>query len=336
MDQADFSIKEAADKITQWFKTNHRPLPWRESRDPYRIWISEVMLQQTTTTAVRPFYEKFLVLFPNLESLAKASDEEVIQAWAGLGYYNRARNLLRSAKIITQKERFPTTYEELLDLPGFGPYTARSVASLAFDQKVGVLDGNVIRVLSRYLNYRGKWWQTQERRFLQKFSDSLAQSSDPYLLNQGLMELGATLCTPTKPLCLLCPLRHSCLALKDNCQDSLPIKRPKKSSEDWLWRVQIHSRKNKIAIIKNIQKRHLPFLGDSWIFPGTAQPLPASLKNKLGEPSVKHSITHHRIFVHLEFNQKPEDNFLYVSPEEILKRNPSSLIKKIVNQIIQR
>ncbi|MCB0410907.1 MAG: A/G-specific adenine glycosylase, partial [Bdellovibrionales bacterium] len=156
--------------LVEWFKTNHRPLPWRVNRDPYRIWISEVMLQQTTSRAVQPFFERFLKRFPNLKSLSQAKIEDVYEVWAGLGYYSRARNLLKTAQILG-RTGFPKTFEELLKLPGLGPYTARSISSLAFEQRVGVLDGNVIRVLSRLSGEAISWWTTEGRTKLQGWAD---------------------------------------------------------------------------------------------------------------------------------------------------------------------
>ena len=157
--------------LIAWYQKNKRVLPWRASQDPYKIWISEVMLQQTTVTAVIPYYEKFLKLFPTVQKLAAATIEDVYEMWAGLGYYSRARNLHKSAVLLSEMilsgNGFPQSYQQLLELPGFGPYTARAVSSLAFGEKTGVLDGNVIRVLSRKYGIDSDWWQTVARNDLQ-------------------------------------------------------------------------------------------------------------------------------------------------------------------------
>src|SRR5262245_51375573 len=146
------TLSNAQNDLGHWFKENQRPLPWRLNRDPYRIWISETMLQQTTTTAVIPYFERFVKRFPDLQALARATVGEVVEAWAGLGYYSRARNLHKSAVALAAQGGFPSTAHELENFPGFGPYTSKAVASLAFDEAVGVVDGNVIRVLARLNN----------------------------------------------------------------------------------------------------------------------------------------------------------------------------------------
>jgi A/G-specific adenine glycosylase len=197
--------------LIDWYRGIRRDLPWRKDRDPYRIWISEVMLQQTTVVAVIPFYEKFLKRFPTLKDLAISPVEDVLEYWAGLGYYSRARNLHKSSQVL-HVNGFPKTAAELLELPGFGPYTARAVSSLAFDEKTGVLDGNVIRILSRKFGRSVEWWKPKGRNELQEIADALAQTEHSADLNQGMMELGATICTPAKPACLLCPWQRSCLA----------------------------------------------------------------------------------------------------------------------------
>ncbi len=190
--------------LINWYLENQRLLPWRMDRDPYKIWISEVMLQQTTVAAVIPYFEKFIQKFPTVQILASSKLEDVYEFWAGLGYYSRARNIHASAKILAISG-FAKTHTELIKLPGFGPYTSRAVSSLAFNESVGVLDGNVIRVLSRVFAIKSEWWKPLHRIQLQNYSDQLAKYGESANLNQGLMELGATVCTPQKPLCPICP-----------------------------------------------------------------------------------------------------------------------------------
>lgn len=229
-------------ELLDWYRNNKRDLPWRQNRDPYRIWVSEVMLQQTTVAAVIPYYEKFMKRFPTVHQLASASEQEVIEYWAGLGYYSRARNLHKAAKEISEKG-FPKTAAELIELSGFGPYTSSAVASLAFNEKVGVLDGNVIRVLSRVNGLSLKWWLPKEREQLQKLSNELAQTEFNSEINQGLMELGATVCTPKKTLCLLCPWKKFCKALKADIVDKLPLSKPKQAGEIWVWDMELYLQK---------------------------------------------------------------------------------------------
>ena len=318
-------------KLLTWFKKYQRELPWRETKDPYAIWISEVMLQQTTSKAVIPYYEKFLKKFPNLSSLAKAKKKEVFSVWAGLGYYRRAENLIKSAQAIYKKKTFPQTYKELLKLPGFGPYTSRSVSSLAFEEPVGVLDGNVIRVLSRFYNLRLEHWKNKEREKLQKLSTLWVQNQKSSQMNQALMELGALICITPKPLCLLCPLREGCKAFKKGTQNQLPLKKEKKPTEFWLYQAEKNQYQKKWAFIKN---ETLPFLKGAWIFPGETQKLSPILAKKLGKKNYDftHSIMNYKIFVSVKNKKtspKPARS-KWLSSTEVQSLNPSSLIKKIL------
>lgn len=314
-------------KLHKWYLDHKRDLPWRVNKDPYRIWISEVMLQQTTVAAVVPFYHRFMERFPTLASLAAASEKDVLKYWAGLGYYSRARNLLKAAKFIAAHfSEFPKTYEQLLELPGFGPYTARAVASLAFEQNVGVLDGNVIRVLSRRYGLPIEHWKTKGRDELQALADKMVQDFPSSEMNQGLMELGATVCTPHNPSCLLCPWSKTCVSLKTQQISHLPLKKPRKQSEIWVWEPQILKNGKKIALIEN---NYAPFLKGQWLFPGDAKKLKVKPKNF----NFKHGITHHDIFVQLQFLKKApamKEKIKWVTPEEAQDLNPTSLVKKVL------
>lgn len=316
-------------QLTQWYKKNRRDLPWRMNKDPYRIWLSEVMLQQTTVAAVIPYYEKFLKQFPSVKALARAPEASVREAWAGLGYYSRARNLHRAAKLIADTT-FPQTCEELLELPGFGPYTSRAVASIAFGEKVGVLDGNVIRVLSRRHGLRLQWWNQSGRTLLQNLSDQLAEVGDPDIVNQGLMELGATICTPKKPACLLCPWNKNCLARQDNLVDKLPPPKPRKKIENWLWEPQVWIKDQRVALVKN---NYAPFLKNQLIFPG-------QVSQELDRPKdydAKHSITHHNIYIKIKQVKKTKSSeVLWIEIQNLKKVNPSSLLQKVLQKILLR
>ena len=169
------TLKATIGKLLPWYRENKRDLPWRKTRDPYCIWISETMLQQTTSRAVIPFYERFLTSFPTVHDLAKASEGKVMENWAGLGYYSRARNLHKAAKQISKMGEFPKEVDDLLALPGLGPYTARAVASIAFEKPAGVVDGNTIRVLSRFYDWKGEWWKTAGRLWVQETMDEWVQ-----------------------------------------------------------------------------------------------------------------------------------------------------------------
>lgn len=209
-----------------WYRTNHRDLPWRRSRDPYAIWISETMLQQTRVDTVIPYYERFLARFPDVESLATADEDDVFAEWAGLGYYSRARNLQKAARMLSDEfgGTFPETAEELRALPGVGPYTAGALASIAFDAPEAIVDGNVVRVLTRLHGIREDTATKPVMDELWREAGLFARGESPGDLNQAIMELGALVCTPRSPRCLICPLAKSCDARAAGDAEALPIK----------------------------------------------------------------------------------------------------------------
>ena len=315
-----------AQTLSEWFLQNQRPLPWRKNKDPYQIWISEVMLQQTTVAAVTPYFAKFIKKFPNFKSLAKSPLGDVLEMWAGLGYYSRARNLHKASQKISQLGNFPKSAQQLLELPGFGPYTSRAVASIAFGEKVGVLDGNVIRVLSRMYGLSLEWWMTAGRKSLQSISDELVSYGNPSDINQGLMELGATVCTPKKPLCLICPWNKSCVSLKQNKIDQLPLSKPKKSAEYWLWKPKILIKNKKVALVEN---NYAPFLKGQWLFPGIAK----QSQTKPKKFNLKHGITHHDIFIQIDTKAQSDQRVRWVPLKDLKKINPASLMTKVLSYI---
>jgi len=211
--------------LIAWYRTHRRDLPWRRTRDPYRIWISEIMLQQTRAAAVIPYYERFLERFPDVAALAAAPEAELLAAWAGLGYYSRARNLQKAAKHMLDRGGFPREHEAILELPGVGNYTAAAVASIAFDLPHAVLDGNVIRVLSRVTAERGDIGANATRTRLLAEAERLLDAKRAGEFNQALMELGATVCLPKQPQCPLCPVAELCEARRQGRQREFPIKR---------------------------------------------------------------------------------------------------------------
>jgi A/G-specific adenine glycosylase len=211
-------------QLLHWFAQNKRDLPWRRTRDPYAIWISEVMLQQTRVAAVIPYYERFLSRFPDLQSLAEAPETDLLARWAGLGYYYRARNLQKAAQNALEAGGFPPDYESIRELPGIGEYTAAAVASIAFNLPYPVVDGNVYRVMSRVLNDRTNIAAGPARKHFTVLAGSIMDPECPGDFNQALMELGATVCLPKKPLCLICPVAALCKARKAGVQESLPVK----------------------------------------------------------------------------------------------------------------
>jgi A/G-specific adenine glycosylase len=219
-------------QLLGWFRQFQRDLPWRRDRDPYRIWISEIMLQQTRVAAVLPYYERFLERFPTIPALAAAPEEEVLTHWSGLGYYSRARNLQSAAQRIVAVHggEFPSDHADVLALPGIGPYTSAAILSMAFNAPHAVLDGNVARVVARLDAARGDLRETKTWSGLQQSADALLDPRSPSDWNQAMMELGAMVCTPTSPRCLICPVAKFCKALQLGLTDVIPEKRKKRAT----------------------------------------------------------------------------------------------------------
>jgi A/G-specific adenine glycosylase len=211
-------------RILRWYREHKRDLPWRRTRDPYQVWVSEIMLQQTRVAAVIPYYQRFLDRFPDVSALAAAPEQDLLAAWAGLGYYSRARNLQRAARKIQELGGFPRDYSSLRSLPGVGDYTAAAIASIAFELRHAVLDGNVIRVLSRFTGERGNVASVPARNRLREVAERMLDPKRAGEFNQALMELGATVCLPKQPQCPLCPLADHCVARQLGRQNELPIK----------------------------------------------------------------------------------------------------------------
>lgn len=216
------------DQLTSWFRATQRTLPFRETKDPYRIWISEIMLQQTQVDTALPYYSRFVESYPTIHHLAAAPEQNVLKLWEGLGYYSRAKNLLLCAKQLVHDYAgvFPTDYSAVQKLPGIGPYTAGAILSIAFDKKVPAVDGNVMRVISRLFDIRDDIALAKTKRIITEKVCSLIPE-DAGDFNQGLMELGALICTPVNPRCCSCPLHMECEANAQNIQHLLPVKSKK-------------------------------------------------------------------------------------------------------------
>lgn len=229
--------------LSDWYQANKRDLPWRRTRDPYRVWISEIMLQQTRVAAAIPYYERFLARFPDVGSLAVASDDDLLNAWAGLGYYSRARNVRAAAQIISANGAFPDSYDAIIALPGIGPYTAAAISSICFGLPHAVLDGNVMRVLARLTQEEGDIQSSSTRKRLQESAQNLLDVRNASDHNQAMMELGAVICIPRDPKCKFCPVSKDCFAHSAGLAAELPIK---------LRRAEIRRvRRTLLAVIRN-------------------------------------------------------------------------------------
>ena len=210
--------------LLQWFHKNGRQLPWRETRDPYAIWLSEVILQQTRIQQGQAYWERFMQRWPHVEDLASATEDEVLRMWQGLGYYSRARNLHTAARQIVALGHFPDTFEEIKRLKGVGDYTAAAIASIAFDLPEAVVDGNVYRVLSRHFGIETPINTTDGKHTFTAMANDLLPKREASAFNQAMMDFGAIQCTPQSPRCELCPLAESCVALREGRVDELPVK----------------------------------------------------------------------------------------------------------------
>ncbi len=215
-----------SDKILAWYHENKRDLPWRETLDPYKIWLSEIILQQTRVAQGTPYYFKFVDAFPTVQDLANADEEQVLKLWQGLGYYSRARNLHAAAKIVVQDYNgvFPASYKELLKLKGIGDYTASAISSICFNEPRAVVDGNVYRVLSRYFGVDIPINSSEGIKYFKQLAQEMLHPTNIRDYNQGIMEFGAIQCTPKNPNCEVCPITDGCLALARGTIKNLPVK----------------------------------------------------------------------------------------------------------------
>ena len=300
--------------LTEWYKKNKRELPWRQTSDPYKIWVSEIMLQQTRVDTVIPYYERFIKAFPTVHDLAAASQQQVLKCWEGLGYYSRGRNLHKAAKMISEQYggTLPSTYEEISKLKGIGPYTAAAVLSIAFNQKYAVVDGNVIRVITRFYGISDDIRKTYTKKRVQEIADELIQSSNPGEYNQAVMELGALICTPKNPACERCPISQQCISLQRMQTDVIPYKSPINKSPHKEIAVGLIVNENNELLISLRPEDSM--LGGLWEFPGgkkeknetLRQTVVRELKEELGVDvevytkfrDLNHTYSHFKITMH--------------------------------------
>lgn len=248
-----------------WFAYAKRDLAFRATKDPYCIWISEIMAQQTQIDTLLPYYQRFIKMFPNVTTLAQAPEHQVLKLWEGLGYYSRAKNLHKAAKVICDdyNGHFPNTYAELVKLPGIGPYTAGAIASIAFKEKVPAIDGNVLRVVSRFNNYSGDIAEPKTKKVITEWVQQTLPD-EPGDFNESLMELGALICTPKSPKCMICPVQSLCQSHKAGTADTLPVKSKKIRQKRIKTEVGILVSKNQIFLVKRPSEG---LLANLWGFP---------------------------------------------------------------------
>ncbi|WNG38995.1 A/G-specific adenine glycosylase [Archangium violaceum] len=253
-------------RLLEWYDRQKRDLPWRRTRDPYAIWLSEVMLQQTQVATVIPYWERFLQRFPTVEALAAAPLPDVLALWRGLGYYSRARNLHGAAQEVVARfgGKLPSTAAELLTLPGFGRYTAGAVASIAFGEPAPLVDGNVARVLSRIFEVEGAPGDRAREARLWALATELVHGERPGDFNQALMEHGATVCRPESPLCLLCPVREECLAYRHGRVDELPPARVRAAPKRMTLAVAVWTHEGRLLLARRAEKG---LFGGLWELP---------------------------------------------------------------------
>jgi A/G-specific adenine glycosylase len=321
-------------RLLHWFSINKRDLPWRRTSDPYAIWISEVMLQQTRVAAVIRYYERFLARFPDIGSLAQAPEADLLAHWAGLGYYYRARNMQKAAQQVNQVGRFPASYEEIRELPGIGDYTAAAVASIAFDLPHAVVDGNVFRVLSRVLCDSTNIAAGNARMHFTVLGDRLLDRASPGDFNQALMELGATVCLPKKPLCLPCPLADICKSRQAGTQETFPVKiKPRRNVEATRTLLWIESDGKLLLWQRPPSARLMPGF---WELPEPEHIPSAQIGAKIGH--FRHGITIHkyRFEVHLASASSMPEFCQWVSLAEFPQLPISTVLKKarrLVNMV---
>jgi A/G-specific adenine glycosylase len=339
--------------LLAWFRAHARALPWRETRDPYAIWVSEVMLQQTQIAAVIPYYQRFLAAFPTVSDLAKAPLERVLELWSGLGYYRRARHLHQATQLLMAKfaGRFPEDYASLRALPGIGDYTARAVLSIAFDQPYAVLDGNVARVVARLFALRGNLHQPKFRRAVGTELAGLLARPQAGNFNQALMELGQIICLPRGPRCSACPLAKGCRGFRSGDPEAFPIPRPRRAAESHYLAAALLRRGTRVALVRGLEEG---LLDDLWTFPAAFGRSPAEalerLREKLhrltrasfslGEPveEFRHRITfrtiHGRLYPVENFRGRPRGPWRWFELARLPQAAISQLTRKIVHRVI--
>ena len=318
--------------ILEWFRENGRALPWRETRDAYAIWLSEIILQQTRIEQGRPYWERFMKQWPTVESLAAATEDEVLRLWQGLGYYSRARNLHKAAQQVVAMGGFPQTMEGIRSLKGVGDYTAAAIGSIAFGMPVAVVDGNVYRVLARHYGISTPINTTEGKHEFAALAQALLPESEASAYNQGMMDFGALVCTPQSPRCMECPLQETCVALHEERVGELPVKQKTlKIKERHL--TYIYIRYNNMTAI------HRRGEGDIWqglYEPWLVEQVPEDAI--LIRKDVKHVLTHRVIYADFwlwEPEQQPvlPEDYYWIKEEDWDQYGVPRLVEIMLDEI---
>ena len=341
-------MKKVSSVLLSWYDDHARDLPWRVSPsdrakgikpDPYAVWMSEIMLQQTTVAAVKAYYNRFMMRWPTVEALAAAEDADVMAEWAGLGYYARARNLLKCARIVAEAGGFPADEPGLRKLPGIGPYTAAAIASISYDQPEPVMDGNVERVMARL--YAVKEPLPGSKPHLYELAAKNTPKQRPGDYAQAVMDLGATICTPTSPSCLICPIREHCKAEKAGLAAELPRKAPKTEKPERYGHIYFVRRADGAVLVeerpaKGLLGGMLGFPGSDWaeVHPSEAPPLTARWDTS--DTPVNHTFTHFKLSltVHsavVPANAQPERG-TFVTGAKFNSRALPTVMRKVFDQ----
>lgn len=328
-------MKKMRQPVIQWYQKNKRELPWRKEKNPYHIWLSEIMLQQTRIEAVRQYYERFIKQLPTIQDLAEVKEEKLLKLWEGLGYYNRARNLKKAAQTIQERYegQMPKRYKELIELSGIGEYTAGAIASIAFDEPVPAVDGNVLRVISRVIGSKKDVLENKTKReFTQKLQEIMPEQAGDF--NEGLMELGELICIPNgDPLCKKCPLQEICIAKHDNLTKIIPVRNQKIKRKKEQKTVFLLEFEGKIAIRK---RDKTGLLANMYEFPNIdkkidKREIQTVLQNwNLSSNNIQVIGNHHHVFSHIEWDMigykiqvsSINNIFIWVNQEEILQKYP--------------
>ena len=321
--------------ILNWYAINGRELPWRQTTNPYAIWLSEVIMQQTRIAQGTAYWERFMKRWPNVHELAKATEDEVLREWQGLGYYSRARNLYKAAQQIVGLGRFPQTYKELKQLKGIGEYTAAAVSSISFAEPVAVVDGNVYRVLARYFGIDTPIDSTEGKKVFKAMAQEYLPKEAPAAYNQGMMDFGAIQCTPTSPNCEVCPLIDTCFAANNNKVADLPVKAKKTKQRERHFSF-IYIRCNGETAIR--RRGAGDIWQGLWELP-TKELLGNAIENAtLIKKNVKHVLTHQIIFADfylLETNVPPTlpADYIWIKESEIERYALPRLIDLLVKSL---